>query len=386
MNRYLARLSFIALALALCVIGFTRLIDPYGYWGGPEVAGINAAKPFTGQHALPVKHQQYLRVKPRTLLIGNSRTEVGMDPESSAWPKAMLPVYNFGLPGAYVGTSVDAAIQAAEAHRPDTIIFGVDLPDFRVAQEDWRDAPHESHAPVAPYKTALSDTVSMLFSLDAATQSVAAIAEQHKAHPATTTPHGFNGLNNYNDVVATEGHAAIFANRNAEYIDRFLTQKKRLSWPGPGDNPAWRALDRMTRYCKAKNIRLQIYTYPYHADLLMIFARTGLMSELAQWRSDLHSFAAWNKVPVSDFISVNPMTTETVPKTGDRMTRMSFYWEAGHFKAAAGDTLIATMLNHTAPTIDPGTLAGDLARYELRAPKAASRIDADVKAARKRHT
>ncbi len=77
-------LSFLA-ALA-AVAGLTRLIDPYGYWGGPEIAGLNSFKPASGKHLKAVKLRQVARVRPATLLVGNSRVAVGMDPEDPAWP------------------------------------------------------------------------------------------------------------------------------------------------------------------------------------------------------------------------------------------------------------------------------------------------------------
>jgi hypothetical protein len=344
MRRYITQLFIITVILALSVAGFARLIDPYGYWGGPTVSGLNGIKPFTSQHAVPVKHQQYLRVQPRTLLVGNSRTEVGMDPESRTWPQAMQPVYNFGLSGAYIGTSVDAAIQASEAHRPDTIIVGVDFLDFRVSQADWQAAWQEPKGLIAPYQTPLSEEISMLFSLDAATQSVATIGEQHKAFPAFTTGQGFNGLNNYNDIVSVEGHAAIFAQRNAEYRTRFLTQKRKLVWPGQGDNAGWIALDRLATYCAARKIKLILYTYPYHTELLQIMDETGLGKERDQWREQLRTYAAHKRVPLSDFIVRDARTAEPVPAKGDTKTHMRYYWEAGHFKAALGDELISAMV------------------------------------------
>jgi hypothetical protein len=387
MSFYLTRFAFWSALLAAAVIGLARLVDPYGYWGGPLIDSINRAKPFAMQHMLPVKHAQYVRVSPRTVLIGNSRVQVGIDPQARIWPAPMRPVYNFGMPGAGFDDSVEAAIAAAAAHRPDTIFAAVEFLDFRVTQGDWhtqRPVPQ----PIA-YRTPFGDLVTMHLSLDALTDSLSALIEQHKTYPATTTAQGFNGLGEYHEIVAAEGHAALFSQRNRENIGRFLTQPKRLSWPERGSNPRWAALERLAAYCKDKRIRLILFTYPYHTDLLMSFDRAGLLPDLIRWRRDLAAFGARTGVPVYDEIGVTPQTSEAVPVKGDTKTQMHWYWEAGHFKASAGDAMVADMLSgHSDRLLSPARadarnrqLRPDLAAYRAISPAAVARFESDFNAA-----
>lgn len=378
MNRYLLWLASLTLSFAALVAGFCWLIDPYDVWGQPR-RSFNQAKPFVAQHLLAAKHAQYRRADYRTLIAGNSRSEVGIDPRSPAWPKAWLPAYNFGLPGMALGDSVEAAIAAAEIRRPERIILGVEFLDFRVSAQDWAEAPQTPRAKLD--RISAREQAEMLFSLDAVTQSVQTILAQHQRFPATTTPQGFNGLNDYHAVVAAEGHAAIFAQRNAEYAARFTAPVPRaLRWPGAGRNRSWEALARLADYCKAHGITLMLHSYPYHVDLLMLFARSGQLDDLAIWRGDLARFAAQRQLVLVDAIGVNPRTTKAVPRPESR-TPMRDYWEAGHFKPALGDALIGAL---AAPprAVDPAQLAAQLSTYEAANPSAAARIAALVTAQR----
>jgi hypothetical protein len=49
-------------------------------------------------------------------------------------------------------------------------------------------------------------------------------------------------------------------------------------------------------------------------------------------------------VEVWDFSGVAPETLEAIPAKGDRQTRLTNYWEAGHFKKELGDLVIDRLL------------------------------------------
>jgi len=386
MRRYLLGLTLATLVLLAAVAGLARLIDPYGYWGTPIIRGLNEAKPFALQHQIPVKQALYRRLEPRTVLVGNSRVEVGLDPLSRQWPSAMQPVYNFGMPSQSLKVSVAAMIAALHSHKPDTILLGLDYFDFRVTAREWQavvPAPEDR-----AYRTPLTDRVQMLLSLDALTDSLLAIAEQHRAWPATTTPQGFNGLSDYNRIVAAEGHAALFEKRNIENIGRLLHPEKRLRWPGAGANAEWQALSRLRTVCRQRGIRLVLFTYPYHGDLLLGIARAGRWRELMTWRSELAQFAAAADLPLHDFTVIDATTTEPVPVAGDTRTRMAWYWEGGHYKAALGDRMIAAVLSGQAPHLTAGNVAARntgltaaLRAHEIQDQAAVARIDQQARQA-----
>jgi hypothetical protein len=341
MGRYLRILALSFAATLLAVAAFTRLIDPYAYWGGPEIAGLNRYKPASVKHLRAVKLRQVERVQPATLLVGNSRVGVGFDPEAAAWPAEARPVYNLGLAGTGTAELVEAAVEAMDRTRPKALVFAADFVDFRVTLRDWR-TWNATHA-VPAGTGAVREKVEVLLSLAALTDSLGAMAEQHKAYPAHLTRAGFDSLASYNDNVAAEGHAALFEQRHRENIARYLAGPKAVRWPGPGNSASWAALDRLAEECRRRGVALTIVTYPYHVELLLAFERAGLWGAFEDWQRGLAAFSARTGTPVWDFSRVTPEVAEPVPAPGDTRTHMRWYWEAGHFKAALGALVAADL-------------------------------------------
>ncbi|HEY0149370.1 MAG TPA: hypothetical protein VGB70_10250 [Allosphingosinicella sp.] len=383
MRRYLRLFSLSFALCLLAVAGLTRLIDPYGYWGGPEIAGLNRFKPASGKHLRAVKLRQLERVRPATLLVGNSRVAVGLDPEAPEWSSAAYPIYNLGLPGAGTEALVNTAIAAMDRAKPKALVFAPDFVDFRVSLQDWRTRNATNAA--GREATARFEAVPLLLSLDALTDSLAAITEQHKANPAHLTPQGFDSLAEYHGIVAAEGHAVLFEQRQRDNIGRYLSGPKAVRWPGSGGSSSWAALERLAFECRKRGVALTLITYPYHVDLLLAFEATGLWTAFEDWHRGLAGFAQRTGTPLYDFSRVTVETTEAVPAPGDTKTRLDFYWEAGHFKAALGRRMIAD-LGQPAPRFGTRLLPSNvepalaekraaLATYRLARRKDAARVD-----------
>ncbi|HEX8669215.1 MAG TPA: hypothetical protein VF727_12680 [Allosphingosinicella sp.] len=383
MRRYLHILALSFLAALALVGGFTRLVDPYDYWGGPQIAGLNRYKPASGKHLQAVKLRQIERLRPRTLLVGNSRVAVGLDPASPAWPRSARPVYNLGLPGAGTDAVVEATIDAMDRTHARAVVFAVEFDDFRVSLRQWRS--WNATEAVSPAAGGLREKVEVILSLDALSDSLAALLEQRKANPAHITPQGFDSLAEYNDNVAAEGHAVLFEQRQRDLLARWLGGAKAVRWPGAGGSPDWAALERLAAECRRRRVSLTLVTYPYHVDMLLGFEASGLWPAFEDWRRGLAAFAARAGVPLYDFSGVAPETIEPVPARGDTETHMRWYWEAGHFKAALGERMIADLAAGTprfGTRLTPGNvgevLSGQrraLGEYRLARKADAARFD-----------
>lgn len=348
MKRYLASFALAALLTIAATAALAWIVNPYAYWDSPVVEGINRFRPSSGKHIAVVKQRQYVRVEPVTLVAGNSRVDVGIDPGSSAWPEHLRPVYNMGLPGKGTAAVVTEIDRALFEHSPRAIFLGVEFLDFLTTEAEWRTPakPEEIHAPTVSEVAKVDAKV--LLSIDALTDSLAALFEQHKRYPANITSNGFNGLGEYKAIVGSEGHAALFGQRNRENIAAYLAGPKRVQWPGPGQNRNMAALERLAKRAKNEGIVLALFTYPYHVDLLLSFEKAGLWPAYEQWMREMAAFGDRTGVPVYVFSRIDDLTTEAVPPAGDHRTHMRWYWEGGHFKAALGDQVIRHMARYDA--------------------------------------
>src|SRR4051812_34416928 len=92
--------------IAICAISSVNyIVDPFGMNGLVSLDGFNKIKVRAQQRGLLSKSHTLARVMPRSLILGNSRAEIGFNPNYPGWPADTQPVYNFALPG--VGISAN---------------------------------------------------------------------------------------------------------------------------------------------------------------------------------------------------------------------------------------------------------------------------------------
>lgn len=389
MSRYLTLFSVVVLTVLAATTGVAWLVDPYAYWNTPVIDGVNRYRPASGKHLLQVKLRQYERLQPTVLVAGNSRVDIGINPASAAWPDGTQPVYNLGLPGYGTEAVVDSIDAALRAHRPARIFIGLDFLDFRIDRERRREKPSRESTNEPKIGQQLKLTIKLLVSLDALKDSAAGLAEQYKRYPADITPQGYNGLEVYNAIVAAEGHAALFEQRNVENMKSYLTRSKNVRLDNGATHPAFAALAGLAERARQQEVELVLFTYPYHADLLMSFELAGLWPAYEDWVNDLAAFSARIGLRTHFLTRIDEMTTEAVPEKGDNKTKMQWYWEGGHFKSSLGDKIIASITASTDSTVLTEENAGDylaglkanLARYRNENPAGAERIAAAYKRA-----
>ena len=128
--RYL-RLSAVAFAVSLvCVVAFNAYVDPYRLYRLSDASTRDSVKPRAGQRLFLSKAYGIAHLHPRTLILGNSRAAIGLDPDSRNWPETSAPVFNAAIPGTGLATAV-AYIQHALAHgEVRRVVVALEFLDF----------------------------------------------------------------------------------------------------------------------------------------------------------------------------------------------------------------------------------------------------------------
>ncbi|MGY9054778.1 MAG: hypothetical protein ACKVGZ_04085, partial [Alphaproteobacteria bacterium] len=93
-TQYLRTFAILAGLFVLGAGGLNAVVDPYGLYGWVELSGFNAKKAYAHNHTRLAKQARAERIGAKTVIIGNSRVDVGLDPSSSAWPQNDRPVIN----------------------------------------------------------------------------------------------------------------------------------------------------------------------------------------------------------------------------------------------------------------------------------------------------
>lgn len=364
---YLAWLGGTVVGLTIAVLALTIAIDPYYLFGTPSLAKWNELKPRAYQHVGIAKAYQLERVAPRTLILGNSRSEIGLDPQSLIWPAAQRPVFNASIAGGTVFQSLLMLQEAIAVRRPDMIILGIDFFDiFTEAKAPANPSPDErrlivdrnGYANPTRHLQVWQDRLAATLTIDALADSVLTVLEQNAERSPTLTPQGFNPLHEYRVMAARSGYNGLFAQKNAIYRKQYASYAK----PQLSDistNAAYRHLELIMQLARQHGIPLVLYVHPYHADIMEMLHDLDLWSSFEAWKSLIVTAigqadqSASGAIRLIDFSGYNEFTAEPVPPPGDRQSRMRWYWEAGHYKSALGEHILERVFG-VAPPADRG--------------------------------
>lgn len=376
MKRYLGLWLGLTALLLLVVATFSFIVDPYGLFRVVDNSGFNGVKPAAGGQGAMAKAYQVLRLKPRGLILGNSRAEVGFNPVHPAWPASAQPVFNLALPGTDTETSLhylQHILANPDAPKPEVIIWGVDFMDFLVdpatpyhAGEEPRGKSRLLTNPDGSsnhgrwlYET--RDYARSTLTLTAFLDSVRTLASQKNPYAENLTPQGFNPMQDYLKIAADEGYWKIFRQKDKANTHDFLRRPDAIFNADGRSSGALEDLRRILTLCRQKGIKLHLVIYPYHAHLQEIFRITGHWKTFEMWKREIVNIVAQEArssesvaFPLWDFSGFNELTTEAIPEKGDRKTKMQFYWEAGHFKAELGDLVQDRVLGNANASLQFG--------------------------------
>lgn len=336
--------AFLLAGVALVSV-FIAVVDPYRLTGLVDIAGFNRIKPGLEHYQEQIKLAGAQAVRPNVYLMGNSRMEIGFDPESRQFG-AGQSAYNLAIPG----TGVSVARRQFDALRaaggvPGRLVLGVEFLDFLIdpAQPE---PPRKQVSALA----AMQWHVDTRFSVDAVLDSVQTLRIQRAADAQTMTARGFNPLHEYQRYIRDEGQFAIFRQRALENTRTIMNKPHGLVRAGSDGSEDWHEMHALADGAARQGASIDLVIYPYHAQILAMFERAGLWPVFEQWKAMLAREVArlraqhpGAEIALWDFSGYGILQCERIPAKGER-NQAKWYWEAGHFKAALGELMLARML------------------------------------------
>ena len=341
-------LGVVAVLLAVSV-AITIAVDPYNYFHGKRWDGINARKPAAYAHAAWAKQQLARRSAPRAVILGNSRMDIGFDPQSPAWPEGARPVFNLAVPGQSLSGDLENLRKAFAADSPRLVVIGLDFLDFLYAGSG-KETPATGGGALSLLDRMERFTITAM-SLTAVSDALSTLRQQGNANAENMTAQGFNPFRQYLTFVRQEGHHAIFLQRNVENFGTYLRKPKSVTGANGALSPDFRTLGQILDWSAARKVQVKLVIYPYHLDILEGFRRTGLWPAFEDWKRRVVRHVETSRkqgtgldVTLWDFSGYHSYATEAVPAPGNTRTHMDWYWEAGHFKSALGNLMLQKML------------------------------------------
>ena len=122
--RFLRRLGVAVLALVASTAAINWLVDPYGVFVPPRIAGLNAIKPAFVEHLRLTIPYAIERLRPDGLILGTSRAGRGFSTTHPSWHG--LKVYNSALPAASIYEMRRLLQHAHAVHPLQRVVLGLD--------------------------------------------------------------------------------------------------------------------------------------------------------------------------------------------------------------------------------------------------------------------
>lgn len=363
-RRFVSRLA-VSLAAFLAGLGLLNAtIDPHGLHRWIDVEGLNHIKPRANQSPEPFKYRAVEVIAPRTLLLGNSRVEMGWNPDD-------LPSERFGaavnaaIPGSGLASMVAIADHAWLRSRPEYLLVGLEFFDCL--------ASGPRPAPRAPAVSAWSATqgardlhlrrtralLEDALSLDTVTDTIMTVVRQRDPDAPHLRADGFQTARDYPAIVRVDGVRKMFEQRESETIRARMRSPRSIRYADGTPSICFDALERLLEQARDRNQTVLLATYPYHARLLEIIAQTGLLPAYEDWMREItrvaeKARAASTRVSLRDFSGYHVYASEPIETNGAPKRTMQWYWESGHFKAGLGREMLAMMTGAKAAHTDFG--------------------------------
>lgn len=403
--RFLALWAAGLLAILAGIAAFDAVVDPYDLFDMPRIAGLSRFKPRAEDHTEMVKAYQALRLHPRTVLLGTSRVDIGLDPDSPIWPAQARPVYDYGVPLASVRMIGLHLRHIAAVSRPNTVLIGLEFENFlgpdRADSADVRRLlrGRAVHAPVGRWKQKLSDAFLSTMTLAAFRDSLATVAAQHTGDRGNLAEDGSTSDAALRQLGREDGAYELFRAKDSVLSQQDLRLASAVP-EGGYNHDAMADLRDMLAFCQRRHIRVVLAIMPYHADVLELLHRVGVWPDFERWKRDLAALAAGETDPADpdrvrlwDFSGYDRYATEPVPAPGDRRTAMRWWLEPSHFSKPLGEMMLRRVFGSGSPDfgieLTPADVGQRIAAVRLERtaflashPGQVSRLDAFLSAAR----
>lgn len=361
-----------AVTITAGIASFNFAVDPYLLFDMGRTPGFNERKPAVETRERMMKAYQAERVTAQTVILGSSRTDLGIDPASGAWPADSLPVYNLSLVGSDTATGL-RYLQHFYAGRPTvktslTVIVGLDFETFlikppagaaddgavpttnnaRELEDRLAVTPNGSVNPARPLRI-LKDRATGLLSLDAVIDSVTTIASNRSANAADIGRNGFLSDAIFRQNAAADGLSNVFDKKNLDTVKQYGIQRRALSPVQGGQSSKLVQVSELLNFAKDHNMKVILAIQPAHVSRLELLDRLGYWRDYERWKRELTAMVAGartrQQVALWDFGGYDHYAQEPVPAKQSGSGGMKWFWDPVHYRSALGDIMVSRMLN-----------------------------------------
>jgi hypothetical protein len=372
----------VAAALVGAILAVNVRVDPYGLAGASRERGgvVEATRPGAfWRNALTVRDAM-----PRTVMLGTSRAEFGLDPRYPGFAPQYRPVSNLAIGGLSVDQIRLLLVHANATSALRMAVIGLDM-------ESFMDDGRTDFDPAALLGNAESEPEPLVrLRIGVARETLSASVARLSVEKMTSAAGGNRAVSTdkRNWRIPDEALTLWDGQRGiiwvAEY-DNFYARSPLLFPQGPSASrwsadrkraAAMASFGELLRYARDHDIELRMFISPVHARYLEWYRRVGWWPLFEDWKRALvDAIDAQSKADAArplfalwDFAGFHPIATERVPQIGDHRARMRWYRDTSHYSPEVGDMILDLILGA------PGVQSSPLPNRRLDR----SAIDADL--------
>lgn len=346
MRNYIIHISIATLVALVVLAGFNWLIDPYNIWDAPEIQGVNRFKSELGSHERIFKIVGLARRHANTVILGTSRSDIGLNPSHDALGRDAINLAMSGQPYRETRMLFDSQYDQKRIH---TFVIGLDFPAANTL------VPYPADFEIKNFESLRS--LQLLISISTLENSVLTIAK-NKADLSDVWSE--NGLRLWSDEYVKNGggHRKLMRSSEKAYLQSYLPPPSCL-FSFASSSGKLSPLDEIRAILSRayrEHIVLKLLISPSHARQWETLRAVGLWDKWEEWKRRLVQMneeeaqrAGRQPFPLWDFSGYNSISMETVPALGDTETIMRWYIESSHYTSAAGDLVLDRIFNFKSP-------------------------------------
>lgn len=322
---------FASSAMLLAAISAMNVVvDPHGAWqtkllpGGYDGAGSRIGK-----------GELLHRYRGATVLLGNSRTRIGLRPDGPGIPSA--PACNLGFPGANARELWMAVDRSAEQPSVRSILLFVDFPMFVEGslKGDFTMSRFQAE------RSGFDHGCDLLFNGRTLKHSCEQLTQILMRKPPEFSPEGFS--------IPERLPLRAVAQRERAVEMLLRCDFDRVNYAPATVEP----LRAVIRRCRERSVQLTVAINPAHATMFEGVFQWELWDDYERWMRDLTRVIdeeSQGRVVLWDFSGFHAYTTE--PLLSEAAAEDSkWFWEPSHYKAEMGDRMLERI--HALPDADP---------------------------------
>lgn len=350
------RYLFIALGLTSALLGgFVALnasLDPYGLAAATAAAESRGAADGERPGSFWRKAFAVREARPRTVILGTSRSEVAIDPHHPGFGPEDAPVLNLSLGAASIEQMRLLLIHAHETSRVRKAVIGLDLEAFLGGGRADFDAAGLKGNPDS--EPELFTRLRIGLSRDALLAGLT-----RWITPAAAGPGPLERWNGQRGLIWITEYNNFYS--RLPYLFPYWPPGTR--WVADSRRAAsMTAFRNLLDYARREGIELRMFISPVHARYLVWYQQVGWWPQFESFKRALvevideeaRSLPGRSAYELWDFSGFHAAASETVPRIGDLSTRMRWYLESSHYSPELGDLILDRVLGR------PGSVASPL--------------------------